>query len=257
MEQNKAKAKVSGGIEGIAIQAPAIEASSKELVYELATHALPLSSDIKKLVGRNNAASVMQKIAKRSLDFTLASVGMLALSPVLLAIAVAIKLDSQGDMFFTQIRVGKGGKLFKLHKFRTMVSNAEDLKKDLMTQNELNGPAFKMKLDPRVTRIGRLLRKTSLDELPQLWNVVCGDMSLVGPRPALPSEVAQWENWQYQRLAVEQGCTCIWQVSGRNDVDFDEWMRMDLEYVQKWSLGLDVQLIFRTILVMLTGRGAY
>ncbi|MCX6130529.1 MAG: sugar transferase, partial [Proteobacteria bacterium] len=132
-----------------------------------------------------------------------------------------------------------------------------ELKQSLMAQNELDGPVFKIRNDPRVTRVGQILRKTSIDELPQLCNYLIGDMSLVGPRPALPSEVLQWEKWQYRRLLVEQGCTCIWQVSGRNNLSFIEWMRLDMEYVYNWSLWMDIRLIILTIWVMLTGKGAY
>ncbi len=199
----------------------------------------------------------VQRFFKRILDVVLAGTALLVLSPVLSLMCALIAWESPGHPIFTQTRVGRGGRLFKLYKLRTMVSDAEQLKDQLLAQNELDGPVFKMKHDPRVTKLGRFLRKSSLDELPQLWNVIKGDMSLVGPRPALPHEAVQWEEWQAERLGVEQGCTCIWQVSGRNHIGFDDWMQMDVAYVRQWNLRLDFILIFKTIWVMVTGRGAY
>lgn len=241
----------------ISIQAPDYPMSSEQLTTELAVYSLPLNTEIRRLIDSGSIATSVQRFLKRIVDICGAGLALLLFSPVFLTISALIRIDSKGPIFFSQMRVGKNGRLFRFHKFRSMVPNADALKSSLMHQNEADGPAFKMKDDPRVTRIGRFLRKSSLDELPQLWNVIRGDMSLVGPRPALPSEVKLWEAWQYQRLAVDQGCTCIWQVSGRSDTNFQQWMRMDLEYVQSWSIGLDIVLIFRTILVMLTGKGAY
>jgi exopolysaccharide biosynthesis polyprenyl glycosylphosphotransferase len=209
------------------------------------------------MLNREAVQRPVQRFLKRFMDIVLAGAALIFLAPLVAVIISAIKLDSKGPIYFSQTRVGRGGRLFRLHKFRTMVTNAEDLKKTLLEQNESDGPAFKIRNDPRVTRVGRFLRKTSLDELPQLWNVLIGDMSLVGPRPALPSEVIHWEKWQCRRLVVEQGCTCIWQVSGRSNLSFKEWMRMDMDYVYNWSLWLDIKLILLTIWVMLTGRGAY
>lgn len=232
--------------------------SASELISrELSLHAVPLNSEIRRLIRSEAPASVVQRLMKRLLDFSGSLIGIVLLSPFFFLLALAIKLDSPGPVIFAQTRVGKNGRLFKFYKFRSMVTNAEQLKKHLLTRNESDGPAFKMKHDPRVTRLGRIIRKTSLDELPQLWNVVRGDMSLVGPRPALPDEVEKWKPWQHKRLAVEQGCTCIWQVSGRSDVNFDQWMSMDIQYVKTWSLRLDLSIIIRTVLVMLTGKGAY
>ncbi len=239
------------------ISEPLARSHAEAISRELSIHAVPFNSEIRRLIRSEAPSKAGQRFMKRILDFTGALTGIILLSPVYLALAVAIKLDSRGPIVFSQTRVGKNGKLFRFYKFRSMVTNAEALKKSLMTRNEADGPAFKMKNDPRVTRVGRFIRKTSLDELPQLWNVLRGEMSLVGPRPALPSEVEQWQAWQHKRLAVEQGCTCIWQVSGRSDVNFDQWMRMDIEYVRNWSLKLDISIICRTVLVMLTGKGAY
>ena len=244
-------------INEITIGVPDFPLSSEQLSNELAVYSVPLNTEIRRLIDSGSPATTIQRFMKRFLDLFGAGFALIALSPLFLFVAALIRFDSKGPIFFSQTRVGKDGRLFRFHKFRSMIPNADALKITLMNQNESDGPAFKMKEDPRVTRIGRFLRKSSLDELPQLWNVVRGDMSLVGPRPALPSEVKSWEYWQYQRLAVEQGCTCIWQVSGRSDTNFQQWMRMDLEYVQKWSIALDIILIVRTILVMLTGKGAY
>lgn len=244
-------------IDSISIQANDYPLSAEHLTSELAVYSVPLNTEIRRIIDNASVANTVQRFLKRILDIGGAVTALIILSPVFLTLAVMVRLDSNGPVFFSQTRVGKNGRLFRFHKFRSMVPNAEALKSSLMTKNEVDGPAFKMKDDPRVTRFGRFIRKTSLDELPQLWNVLRGDMSLVGPRPALPSEVKEWESWQYQRLSVDQGCTCIWQVSGRSDTNFQQWMRMDLDYVQNWSIGLDIALIFRTVLVMLTGRGAY
>ncbi|MBC7659382.1 MAG: sugar transferase [Chitinophagaceae bacterium] len=244
-------------IEGVLIQAPDLGHCTEQLSRELAPYNLTFPTEIRRLIDRGSQASSVQRLAKRLLDITGALIGLILLSPVFVALGLLIRLDSNGPVFYSQTRVGRNGRLFKFYKFRSMVIDADALKAQLMSQNEVDGPAFKMKADPRVTRLGLFIRKSSFDELPQLWNVIKGDMSLVGPRPAIPEEVSQWEAWQFQRLSVEQGCTCIWQVSGRSDTNFQQWMRMDLEYVRTWSIALDIALIVRTILVMLTGRGAY
>ena len=169
---------------------------------------------------------------KRLIDITCSFVGILVLSPLFIIIAIIIKFTSKGPVFFSQKRVGRNGKEFDMYKFRSMVVNAEELKEKLAAQNEMSGPMFKMKDDPRVTKVGKFIRKTSLDELPQLWNVLKGDMSLVGPRPSLPKEVAQFEDWMHRRLEVKPGLTCYWQVSGRNNIDFEDWMKLDIRYVE-------------------------
>jgi len=178
------------------------------------------------------------------------------LFPLLLLIALLIRLDSPGPVLYRQTRVGLNGRRFRFYKFRSMVQGADVLKADLSAQNRMNGPVFKMEKDPRVTRVGRLLRKTSLDELPQLFNVLKGDMSLVGPRPNLPEEVAQYKGWQRRRLSMKPGITGLWQVSGRNLIDFNEWMKLDLEYIDSWSLGLDLKILLKTIPTVLRGKGA-
>ncbi|HSU82406.1 MAG TPA: sugar transferase, partial [Thermoanaerobaculia bacterium] len=167
-----------------------------------------------------------------------------------------VKLTSRGAVLYRQTRCGLNGRSFTLYKFRTMVADAHERRQEFLHLNEMNGPVFKLKSDPRVTRLGRLLRRFSLDELPQLWNVLRGDMSLVGPRPPIPEEVAQYQRWQRRRLAMKPGLTCLWQISGRNDVDFDRWMQLDLEYIDSWSPMLDLKILLKTVPVVLSGRGA-
>lgn len=197
-----------------------------------------------------------QSTLKRLFDIAASSVALLLLAPFLAASALAVKLSSRGPVFFKQIRVGLRGKHFEMYKFRSMVADAEQKLKGIIGNNEQTGPVFKIRNDPRITRVGRLLRKFSIDELPQLFNVLRGDMSIVGPRPPLPKEVAQYKPWQRRRLSVVPGLTCLWQVSGRNDIGFDEWMMLDLQYVDHWSLRQDASLIGRTVPVVVTGRGA-
>ncbi|CAB1127851.1 Bac_transf domain-containing protein [Candidatus Hydrogenisulfobacillus filiaventi] len=197
-------------------------------------------------------------VVKRVMDVVLASLGIVVTLPVMILVALAIKLtDPAGPVLFVQERVGLNGRRFPCLKFRTMVPGAERLKAQLAHLNIMSGPVFKIPDDPRVTPIGRFLRKTSLDELPQLFNVLAGHMSLVGPRPALPEEVAQYGDDYRKRLSVRPGLTCLWQVSGRNQVDFQEWMRLDMEYIDSWSLGLDLKILAKTIPAVLAQRGAH
>jgi len=209
------------------------------------------------LVFRSTPEVSWQLVAKRSLDVAGAALGLLVLGPlVMLPVAVAIKLTSPGPIFFRQKRSGLHGRQFTMFKFRSMVTNAEMLRVELQAFNEMSGPVFKMKEDPRVTPVGRFLRRTSLDELPQLWNVFKGDMSLVGPRPPIPSEVKQYDPWHRRRLSMKPGLTCLWQISGRNEVDFDQWMKLDLQYIDTWSFWLDLRILARTLPVVLGGLGA-
>ncbi|MDH3522129.1 MAG: sugar transferase [Acidobacteriota bacterium] len=194
---------------------------------------------------------------KRMVDLALSLVLCAAALPVMAAIALAIRLTSGGEVLFRQTRCGLNGRRFTLYKFRTMVEDAESRRPDLGHLNEMDGPVFKVRSDPRVTRLGRLLRRYSLDELPQLWNVLAGSMSLVGPRPAIPEEVAQYQRWQRRRLSMRPGLTCLWQISGRSDVDFERWMQLDLEYIDSWSPLLDLKILARTVPVVLSGRGAF
>ena len=201
-------------------------------------------------------STCISMLLKKTVDFVLAGLAVLLLSPLLLTVALLIKLTSRGPVFFGQTRCGLHGRTFKALKFRTMVANAEALKKDLLTRNEEDGPAFKIKKDPRITSLGRWLRKFSIDELPQLFNVLAGEMSLVGPRPPVPEEVSQYDRWQRRRLSMPPGITCIWPVKGRNRVSFEEWMTMDLEYIDNWSLLLDLQLMLLTIPAVVRGTGS-
>jgi len=190
-------------------------------------------------------------------EFWFSFVIILLLSPIMILIALMIKTTSKGPIIFKQERVGLRGRKFYIYKFRTMVSNAEELKEDLMALNESDGPAFKIKKDPRITFIGSILRKTGLDELPQLFNVLKGEMSLIGPRPPLPKEVAKYERWHLRRLSVKPGITCTWQIiPNRNQVRFDNWMKLDIQYIEDWSLKKDLALLFRTIKTVLTGTGS-
>lgn len=195
-------------------------------------------------------------LLKRTIDFAGSLLGLLALSPLLLGIAAAIRVTSPGPILFRQRRVGLNGRIFVMLKFRSMYADAERRRRDLLDQNEVSGPVFKMKRDPRITPVGRILRKFSLDELPQLWNVLVGDMSLVGPRPPIQDEVKQYERWQRRRLSMRPGITCLWQVSGRNNVAFDEWMKLDLAYIDNWSLKLDFEILLRTVPAVVFARGA-
>jgi exopolysaccharide biosynthesis polyprenyl glycosylphosphotransferase len=194
---------------------------------------------------------------KRAFDLLSSSVAILLLSPAFIATAIAVKLDSPGPVFFRQTRVGKNGRPFKMIKFRSMHVDAEDRLASLQVLNEASGPVFKMRNDPRVTRVGRFIRRTSLDELPQFLNVFSGEMSIVGPRPPVPAEVKKYQRWQRRRLSVKPGITCTWQVSGRSDISFDQWMKLDLEYIDTWSLWQDVQICFRTVPAVLMSRGAH
>ena len=197
--------------------------------------------------------------AKRCFDVAAASVMLVLLAPLFAVIAMCIKLTDGGSVFFVQKRVGKNGVLFPFIKFRSMVANADAMKAKLAAQNDhgANAVTFKMKRDPRVTWIGRLLRKSSMDELPQLWNVIRGEMSFVGPRPAVPAEVAKYTPEQRGRLAVTPGLTCTWQVEGRGDIPFEGQVQMDLDYIARRSVRFDLSLLFRTVPAILSGRGAY
>jgi exopolysaccharide biosynthesis polyprenyl glycosylphosphotransferase len=201
-------------------------------------------------------ASPLQWWLKRSFDILASAAALTFLAPLLLATAALVKLTSRGPVFFRQERVGLLGRKFQMLKFRSMVANAEELKARLLAANEQSGPVFKMRHDPRVTAVGRFIRKYSIDELPQLVNVLRGDMSVVGPRPPLPSEVRSYEAWQLRRLSMRPGLTCVWQVSGRNEISFRDWMLLDMRYIDHWSLAHDFGLILRTLPVVLTGRGA-
>ncbi len=194
---------------------------------------------------------------KRLMDIVCSGLALLVLSPILLIIAIAVRSDG-GPAFYSQERVGKNGKLFRIYKFRSMCVNADspEMLAKLAALNEMDGPAFKIKNDPRITKVGRFIRRTSLDELPQLINIFIGDMTIVGPRPPLVSEVAQYTDYQRQRLLVKQGLTCYWQCSGRNNINFDEWVELDLKYIRERSLWTDIKIIFMTIPAVLTGDGA-
>jgi exopolysaccharide biosynthesis polyprenyl glycosylphosphotransferase len=195
---------------------------------------------------------------KRAIDATVASALLVVLAPVYLLLALAIKLDDpSGPVLYGQKRVGRSGRYFTAWKFRSMRRNADALLEDLLDRNEADGPIFKMRQDPRRTRVGRYLRRWSLDELPQIWNVLTGDMSLVGPRPPTPREVAQYDQWHLQRLEAPPGITGLWQVSGRSELGFDEMVMMDITYIENWSLGLDLRILLRTIPAVLGGKGAF
>lgn len=199
---------------------------------------------------------LMQLLLKRLIDAAVSLAVLVALFPLMVVVAILIKLTSPGPVFFSQKRVGMNQRQFKLYKFRSMVADAEERKHELQHLNERDGPAFKIQNDPRTTRIGQFIRKTSIDELPQLFNVLSGEMSLVGPRPPLPEEVKRYEWLFRKRLSVKPGVTCIWQISGRNNVSFDRWMKMDHEYIENWSLWLDLKILLKTIPAVLFSRGA-
>jgi lipopolysaccharide/colanic/teichoic acid biosynthesis glycosyltransferase len=202
-------------------------------------------------------ASRWQRAAKRLMDVTIGALLLAVLSPILICAALMVKLSSRGPVFFAQERIGCRGRTFRFLKFRTMRNGAHDERYKLADLNELDGPVFKIRDDPRITRAGRILRKLSVDEFPQFFHVLSGKMSLVGPRPPLREEVKAYSQWDAQRLLVKPGLTCIWQVSGRSDLDFHTWVGLDIEYIRRWSLWLDLKLLARTVPAVLSGRGAY
>lgn len=202
-------------------------------------------------------ASTAQLAIKRAFDIVISVLALVVLAPVFVIVALAIKLTSRGPVFFKQPRIGRGGEKFSFVKFRSMRTTAVYEKPQLIELNEKDGPIFKIRNDPRITKVGRVIRKLSIDELPQLAHVLSGKMSLVGPRPHLPEEVAAYDGRAHRRLSVKPGITCIWQVSGRADLDFDTWIDLDLQYIDNWSLGLDAKLLVKTVPAVLSGKGAY
>lgn len=196
-------------------------------------------------------------VVKRVMDILIGGVALFLLLPLILLTALAVAATSRGPVLHRQTRVGKDGKPFSFIKFRTMVDDASDHREDLDDQNEASGPVFKIRQDPRITRVGQVIRKLSIDEIPQLLHVISGKMSLVGVRPPLPDEVVQYGDREWLRLTAKPGLTCIWQTSGRSDLDFDTWVDMDVEYLENWSLMLDVELLVKTFPAVLSGRGAY
>ena len=193
---------------------------------------------------------------KRVTDITGSLAGLILLSPLLIIVGILIKIESKGPIIFSQNRIGMDGRVFKMYKLRSMVANAEELKEKLMEENEMSGPMFKIKDDPRITKLGRFIRKTSIDELPQLLNVLKGEMSLVGPRPSLIEEVLEFEPWMKKRLMVKPGLTCYWQVMGRNNIDFYRWMLLDIKYVETRSILVDINLIIKTFFVLFGDKNA-
>jgi exopolysaccharide biosynthesis polyprenyl glycosylphosphotransferase len=214
-----------------------------------------INLDINVEVSRKESR-LIYNLSKRLIDVIASFIGLILLSPILVVVGILIKLESKGPMVFTQKRVGKDGKEFDMYKLRSMIVNAEEIKEKLKEQNEMSGPMFKMKDDPRITKVGKFIRKTSIDELPQLLNVLKGEMSLVGPRPSLPNEVKEFESWMLKRLDVKPGLTCYWQVMGRNNIDFEEWMQLDVKYVNERSLWLDIKLIVKTFFVLFGDENA-
>lgn len=203
-------------------------------------------------IGSNSFALIL----KRLLDVLVSFFALILLAPILGVIACAVKFSSRGPVFYRWNVVGKNGKPFTSYKIRSMYEDADERKATLLLRNEMSGPVFKITNDPRITNIGRFLRKYSLDELPQLVSVLKGEMSLVGPRPPLRSEYEQFTPWQKQKLQIKPGLTCLWQVCGRNDIsEFNDWVRLDLEYIQNWTFGLDLRILMRTIPVVLLGKG--
>jgi len=196
------------------------------------------------------------RLAKRLIDVVASGLLLILLAPLFAVLAILVKLTSPGPVFYRWKVVGEGGRYFTSHKFRSMFVNADEIKERLLGLNEMKGPVFKMKDDPRITRTGRWMRQYSLDELPQLWSVLKGEMSLVGPRPPLQNEYEKFTEWQKGKLRVKPGITCLWQISGRHEIrDFNEWVRLDLEYIANWSLCLDLKILLRTIRAVISGSG--
>jgi exopolysaccharide biosynthesis polyprenyl glycosylphosphotransferase len=238
------------------IQGVSVELILDSLSSRIATSRVIQTGDLSRLVLSPIPHTPLALAMKRITDVVISAIGLVLTSPLFVIIGLAIKLDDGGPVFFSQERAGLHGRTFKMYKFRSMVVDAEQRRNELLHLNEMSGPVFKVRNDPRVTRVGRFLRKTSLDELPQLWNVLKGDMSLVGPRPPLPSEVDQYDYHHRRRLSVKPGITCLWQISGRNNIDFDRWMDLDMAYIDNWSYWQDWKIIFRTIPAVLKRDGA-
>jgi exopolysaccharide biosynthesis polyprenyl glycosylphosphotransferase len=196
-------------------------------------------------------------LCKRCFDIVASILILILLMPIIPLIALMIRLDSPGPVFYRQDRVGEGGRIFKFLKFRSMYHGADQRLSELAARNEQSGPVFKIRSDPRITSVGRFLRRSSLDEIPQIFNVLNGDMSIVGPRPPLPSEVERYLPWQRRRLEVKPGITCLWQISGRSQISFDEWMRLDMEYLKTRSFQTDLLIFLKTIPAVIARRGAY
>jgi exopolysaccharide biosynthesis polyprenyl glycosylphosphotransferase len=241
LQDEEVEVRISAGILNIAASRMSVEPLDGFPVLALRQPQLPRS----------------QAVLKRAFDAIVSSLLSLAMAPLLLVVAIAIKLDSAGPVFFRQERVGQGGRRFRMLKFRSMYTDAEHRLHEVLPDSEADGILFKIKDDPRVTRIGRIIRKWSIDELPQLFNVVRGQMSLVGPRPPLPREVEQYDRWLRGRLHVKPGITGLWQVNGRHELTFEDYVRYDLFYVRNWSLALDVSILWRTIPAVLSRRGSY
>lgn len=206
---------------------------------------------------RSVVSSVLFKIGKRCFDVLGALIGLIVLAPVFLIITLAIRIEDGGCAFYSQDRNGLNGKVFRIYKFRSMCINAEQIHQSLLEKNELDGPAFKLKNDPRITKVGRFIRRTSLDELPQFINILKGEMSFVGPRPLPTYETEQCNDYQKQRMLVKPGLTCYWQCSGRNNISFDEWIELDLKYIKEASLWVDFKIMCKTVVSVISGNGAY
>lgn len=208
------------------------------------------------LFSKPSSKSSQRRLLKRIIDIVVSAAGLLVLLPIFAFVALAIKLTSEGPVFYRWRVIGEGGRPITSYKFRSMYKDADKRKAELLAHNEMNGPVFKMTVDPRITPLGRFLRKYSLDELPQLWSVFKGDLSLVGPRPPLQSEYEHFNDWQKQKVSVKPGLTCLWQVNGRNQInDFDDWVKLDIEYIREWSLGLDFKILLKTIPAVVLGKG--
>jgi lipopolysaccharide/colanic/teichoic acid biosynthesis glycosyltransferase len=228
----------------------------RHIVYESASTAGELRGEVLLFSPRWRSLALVR--CKRVIDVIISGTMLVVLAPLFLVLACAVKLTSRGRVFYRWRVVGKGGEPFLGYKFRSMYENADELKAQLEPDNEMGGPVFKLTNDPRLTKVGAWMRRYSLDELPQLWSVFKGDMSLVGPRPPLQTEWVKFSDWQKLKLSVKPGITCLWQVSGRNTIKtLDEWVKLDLEYIQRWSLWLDFKILVRTIPAVITGRGAY
>ncbi len=226
---------------------------------EWTIHALPAPGERAHppLVEPHPADTAYLRFGKRAMDVIGAIFALVVTAPLMLVMAALIKLESRGPVLYKSSRIGFGGREFTFYKLRSMVDGAHHRREDVAHLNECDGPVFKISNDPRVTRIGRLLRRTSIDEIPQFLNVLKGEMSLVGPRPPLPEEVSRYEPWQLKRLSVRPGITCLWQISGRSRIGFEEWMRLDLQYIRAQSLGLDLRILLQTIPAVISRDGAY